>query len=70
VRGEESKVVMRRQKAEVGQARTWGQCDDQWSAALSKRGAGDSCPRSWAGNGPIGLAAVAFQLGKEKEMKR
>jgi hypothetical protein len=70
VRGEESRVVMRRQKVEVGQAQTWGQCDDWWPAALSKRGAGDSCPRSWAGNGPIGPATVGFELGKEKEMKR
>jgi hypothetical protein len=33
-------------------------------------GARDLCPRSWAGNGPIGPAAVGLEPGKEKGRKK
>jgi hypothetical protein len=75
--GEESKVVTRWQRVEAGQVRTSGWCDDWRPMALYKRqrwhsasgGARDSCPSSWARNGPIRPAAVGLMLGKEKERK-
>jgi hypothetical protein len=37
VHGEESKVITRRQRVEVGQVRAWGQRDDRWPMVLGMR---------------------------------
>jgi hypothetical protein len=52
----------------VSPSRALSRHGGRWRAASG--GTGDLRPRSWAGNGLIGPAALGLELGKEKGRKR